>query len=90
MTLPRLQELIRISDRLSRSFVPIEFCNRLDSILELIAPFECDAFFTGLGPAAVIISSKPEAVRQHIAQQGIRSSRLFSASSGAVALFSEC
>lgn len=85
MTLGRLQELLKLSERLSRKFLPPEFCNRLDTILDLVTPYDCCGFLTGLGPAAVIISPEPKAMRERLAREGIRSSRLYPAPSGAVA-----
>jgi len=85
MTLGRLQEFLKLSERLSRKFLPPDFCNRLDTILDLVTPYDCCGFLTGLGPAAVIISPEPKAMRECLAGEGIRSSRLYPAPSGAVA-----
>ena len=87
LKIKRLQEFIKLSECLSRKFIQPEFSNQLDIILDLVKPFNCCGFLTGLGPAAVIISHEPKAMRESLDKEGIRSFVLYPAPSGAVAIF---
>lgn len=85
MNLDLLQELIRLTTRISRRFFPHEFCERLDSILNLVRPLDCCGFLTGLGPAAVLLSPEPDAVRNILDREQVHSYHIYPAPSGAVA-----
>ncbi len=72
LTLTTLMELLSDSEKLSRTFLPSQFCMKLDAILEQLTHLRTCGFFVGMGPAAVILSEHPRQVREILTELGLR------------------